>query len=44
MITAIMGGVILSTFSIIFYMERRMGCGVYDPDPSASDRYRRNRK
>ena len=44
MITAILGGVILTTFSILFYVEQRMGCGMYDPDPSASYRYRRNHK
>lgn len=41
--TAILGGVILSAFCTLFYIQDRMGCGVYDPDPSASDRYR-NRK
>ena len=45
MITAILGGVILSTFGIMFYLEDRMGGGLYDPDPSASERYRnRNKK
>ena len=43
MITAILGGVILSTFSILFYLEDRAGGGLYDPDPSASFR-NRNRK
>ncbi len=43
MITAIVGGVILSTFGIMFYLDDRMGGGLYDPDPTASDRYR-NRK
>jgi hypothetical protein len=43
MITAILGGVILSTFSILFYLEDRAGGGLYDPDPSASFRHR-NRK
>jgi len=43
MITAIVGGVILSTFGIMFYPDDRMGGGLYDPDPTASDRYR-NRK
>lgn len=38
--TAILGGVILSAFSILFYIQDRMGCGVYDPDPSASYRHR----
>ena len=40
MITAIVGGVILSTFGIMFYLDDRMGGGLYDPDPTASDRYR----
>jgi len=44
MITAILGGVILSTFSILWYLEDREGGGLYDPDPTAFDRYRRNRK
>ncbi len=44
MITAILGGVILSTFSFLWYLEDREGGGLYDPDPTASDRYRRNRK
>ena len=44
MITAILGGVILSTFGIIFYIEDRMGGGLYDPDPSASFRYRNRKK
>ncbi len=43
MVTAILGGVILTTFSILFYLEDREGGGLYDPDPSASYRYR-NRK
>jgi hypothetical protein len=33
MVTAILGGVILATFSVMFYIEDRMGGGVYDPDP-----------
>jgi len=44
MITAIVGGVILATFSLLWYLEDREGGGLYDPDPTASDRYRRNRK
>lgn len=43
MITAILGGVIIATFSILFYLEDREGGGLYDPDPSASYRHR-NRK
>lgn len=43
MVTAIIGGVIITTFSILFYLEDRMGGGLYDPDPSASYRHR-NRK
>ena len=39
MITFILGSVILTTFSIMFYLEDRDGVGVYDPDPSASYRY-----
>jgi len=44
MITAIVGGIILTAFSVLWYLEDREGGGLYDPDPSASDRYRRNRK
>ena len=44
MVTAILGGVILATFSVMFYLEDRMGGGLYDPDPSASYRYRQNNK
>ena len=43
MITAILGGVILATFSIMFYLDDRMGGGLYDPDPPASDRYRKRK-
>jgi len=43
MITAIVGGVILATFSIMFYLDDRMGGGLYDPDPTASDRYRKHK-
>ena len=43
MITAIVGGVILATFSILFYLEDRAGGGLYDPDPTASDRYRKHK-
>jgi len=44
MITAILGGVILTTFSILFYLEDREGGGLYDPDPSASFRHRNRNK
>ena len=40
MITAILGGVILTAFSVLWYLEDRGGGGLYDPDPTASDRYR----
>lgn len=43
MITMLIGGVILSTFGVLFYLEDRDGGGVYDPDPSAFYRHR-NRK
>lgn len=32
MITAILGGVILATFGIMFYLDDRAGGGLYDPD------------
>jgi hypothetical protein len=43
MVTMILGGVIISTFLTMFYLEDRDGEGIYDPDPSASYRHR-NRK
>jgi len=43
MITVILGGVILSTFGIMFYLEDRDGGGLYDPDPTASERYRKHK-
>lgn len=43
MVTLVIGGVIVSTFLVFFYLEDRDGGGLYDPDPSASYRYR-NRK
>jgi hypothetical protein len=43
MITAIVGGVILATFGIMFHLDDRMGGGLYDPDPTASDRYRNHK-
>jgi len=39
-VTAILGGAIISTFLTMFYLEDRDGVGVYDPDPSASYRHR----
>ena len=39
-VTAILGGAIISTFLTMFYLEDRDGLGVYDPDPSASYRHR----
>jgi hypothetical protein len=44
MITAIIGGVILTTFSVLWYLEDRDGVGIYDPDPSASYRHRHSNK
>ena len=41
MITAILGASILTMFGAMFYREQQMGIGVYDPDPTASYRYRR---
>jgi hypothetical protein len=43
MITLAIGGVILTTFSIMFYLEDHMGGGLYDPDPSASYRHKQSR-
>ena len=42
-VTAILGGVIVSTFLTMFYLEDRDGVGVYDPDPSASYRHRNHK-
>jgi hypothetical protein len=36
MITAIVGGVILATFGVMFYLDDRAGGETYWPDPSAS--------
>ena len=44
MVTAIVGGIILTTFSVMFYLDDRAGGGLYDPDPSASYRYRQHHK
>lgn len=35
MVTLILGGTILTIFSVMFYLEDRDGGGVYDPDPRA---------
>jgi len=43
MITAILGGVILSTFSILWYLEDREGGGLYDPDPRSSYYHRKHK-
>ena len=42
--TLTLGLIILSVFGTMFYIEDRMGGGPYDPDPSASYRYRQQRK
>ena len=39
MVTLILGASILTMFGAMFYYEDRMGIGVYDPDPTASDRH-----
>jgi len=44
MITAIIGGVVLSALSLLWYLEDREGAGVYDPDPTASYRYKQSKK
>jgi hypothetical protein len=44
MVALIMGGVFLSTFFFLWYLEDREGGGPYDPDPSASFRYRNRNK
>jgi hypothetical protein len=38
MITAIVGGVVLATFFILFYLEDRDGGGLYDPDPRSGSK------
>jgi len=43
MITAILGGVILATFSIMFYLDDRAGGGLYDPDPRSSYYHRKHK-
>lgn len=44
MVTLVIGGIIITTFCTLFYLEDRAGGGLYDPDPSASYRYRQQRK
>jgi len=44
MITLALGGIIITTFLTMFYLEDRNGGGLYDPDPSASYRYNQQRK
>lgn len=44
MITLAIGGGVITLFSILFYLEDREGGGLYDPDPSASYRYKQQRK
>jgi len=41
MVTAIIGGVILTAFSVLWYLEDREGAGVYDPDPRSSYYHRK---
>ena len=43
MVTLILGASILTMFGAMFYHEDRMGLGVYDPDPTAFDRYSRSK-
>lgn len=33
MITLALGGIVLTIFSVMFYLEDRDGVGIYDPDP-----------
>ncbi len=44
MITLAIGGGVITLFSILFYLEDREGRGLYDPDSSASYRYKQQRK
>lgn len=44
MITAILGGVLFTTLCTMFYIDDRTGGGLYDPDPSASYRYKQQKK
>ena len=41
MITSLIGIIVLGTFLTLFYLEDKDGGGLYDPDPSASDRHLR---
>jgi hypothetical protein len=43
MITLFLGAGIITLFGTLFYLEDRDGCGLYDPDPSASFRYRNHK-
>jgi hypothetical protein len=43
MITLAVGGVILTIFCTMFYLEDRDGGGLYDPDPSASYRHKQSK-
>ena len=43
MVTLILGASILTMFGAMFYYEDQVGVGVYDPDPTASDRHRRSK-
>lgn len=40
MVTLVLGGVILSVFGTMFYLEDRAGVGVYDPDPRPKHKQR----
>lgn len=39
----ILGGFIVTMFLFLFYLEDREGGGLYDPDPSASYRYKQRK-
>jgi hypothetical protein len=39
----ILGGFIVTMFAFLFYLEDRSGGGLYDPDPSASYRYKQHK-
>ena len=41
MVTLILGASILTMLGAMFYYEDQVGGGVYDPDPTASDRHRK---
>ena len=40
----IFGAFMLTTLMVMFYIEDRVGGGLYDPDPSASYRYKQRKK